>query len=81
MSPSMLKSDSVTTNRWPEHGSDSSSCASASQSQWGKTTWRALDRRIPSIRLAWFSSSEKIKSSLVGKVESTPRFAAHPLPR
>ena len=53
------------TSLWPGSSLISSSSSSAcAASLWRKTLILARDRRAPSMMLAWFSSSEMMKSSL-----------------
>ena len=54
----MLKTDSITTKRWPSPVSAARRRSSAPGSACGATTRRARDSRSPSIRLAWLSASE-----------------------
>ena len=55
----MLKYDSVTTQDRRDADPDWSARATASTSRWGTTTTRARERRAPSMRDAWFSSSRR----------------------
>jgi len=71
----MLKSDSTTTKRWPAQGVVSISRARAEGLLCGKMTRLARDRRAPSMRLAWLSSSEKKTSPGSNSVVSRAMLA------
>ena len=79
MSPSMEKTPSVMSSLWPGSFCNSFSSSSAwATSLWRKTLIFARDRRAPSMMLAWFSSSERMKSSLPRMAETVPALAAKP---
>ena len=80
MSPSIEKTPSVITSLWP----GSLAISFSSSSQWAASLWRktlilARDRRAPSMILAWFSSSERMKSSLPRIELTAPALAVKPL--
>jgi len=75
----MEKTPSVMMSFLP--GSFSTSLSSSSQwatSLWRKTLILALERRAPSMMLAWLSSSERMKSSLPRMEPTVPALAVKP---
>ncbi len=79
MSPSMLKTPSVTTSiRLAESLFSSIFFLRSAASLWAYLTTLAFESLQPSIILAWFSSSEKIMSPSPVIVGMTARFATNP---
>ena len=79
ISPSMEKTPSVISSLCPGWSLTLANCSSAwARSLWRKTRILARESRAPSMMLAWFSSSEMMKSSLSRMAETVPALAANP---